>query len=246
MLLSEIYRLCNYISNKHDSGNAFTPGQYNSLLEILARNFFKKKVEESSYLELNRNISEQSALQTSKLMREFRKNEVIANGNNTSFEFAYLLGLHDDDNNTLIEFITEDEYHDRAGDSILAPGEDAPVAMIRDGVVEVEPATIANINISYYRYPLQPVCDYYIDADGVLQFLGQGETHVWQNGEIDSDGDARVAGDPDWDSRTQELEFNEDFHENFIQELLVRVGIRLNERDVMQYAKALEQEEKQM
>ena len=35
MDINEIYTTCNYISNKHKSGNAFTPNQFNSITEIL-------------------------------------------------------------------------------------------------------------------------------------------------------------------------------------------------------------------
>ena len=133
----------------------------------------------------------------------------------------------------------------RVGDSVMAPATDAPVAMERGDNLVIKPDGIT-INMSYYRYPNTPFLDYYIDANGVRQFLGAGVTHTWVNNETDSDGDAHNAGDADWSSLTVELEFGEDMHNDFMNDILSRVGVRLKEQAVVQMAETWKQEQKAM
>lgn len=245
MLIQDIYQLCNYISNKEKSGNAFTINQFNSLIEVMNRDFFKKKVEESGYFKEGR-IAHAEDIQSSKLMRELVVNEAIAVSGSASYTFAYILGLHDSDNDVLIEPISEEEYHDRVGDSVIAPSANAPVCMLRGDELVIKPDTIANIEISYYRYPNTPFLDYYIDVNDVIQFLGAGATHTWVTGEIDSSGVTHTTGDADWNSLTVELEFNADMHNDFMNDLLSRVGLRLEKAGVVQMAEQWKQEQKQM
>jgi hypothetical protein len=106
--------------------------------------------------------------------------------------------------------------------------------------------TITNVSLSYYRFPNTPVLDYYINTSGVIQFLSEGATHTWTTGETDSTGTVRTTGDPDWTSLTAELEYNEDMHEDFMNEILSRVGIRLHRPELAQYAEMLKNEQKQM
>jgi len=244
MILSGIYQLSNYISNKEKSGNAFTPKQFNSLIEILNREFFKSKVEESGYFESRADHIEH--LQSSKLMRELRVNETIAASGSASYTFAYFLGATDNDTSYKIELVSEDEYHDRVGDSVIAPSSTAPIAMLRGDNIIVKPDSVANVNLSYYRYPSTPFLDYYIATSGIIQWLGAGVTHTWTTTEIDSSGTAHTTGDADWSSLTVELEFNSDLHDDFQNEVLSRVGIRLKEPQITQYAESMKAQQKQM
>lgn len=246
MNINEIYTLCNYITNKDVSGNAFTPNQFNDIVEILNRPFFKKKVEESGYFENRKSMSYNDTLNTSKNLHKFIVNETIAAAGGTTYTYAYFLGASDSDTDFLIELIEEAEYQDRVGDSILAPSASAPVAMERGDNVVIKPDTVANVNLSYYRFPTDPFLDYYIDVNGAIQFLSAGATHTWTTSEIDSSGTTRTTGQPDWTSLTVELEYNEDMHEDFMNEILSRAGVKLKEGQITQYAEAMKAEQKNM
>jgi len=120
------------------------------------------------------------------------------------------------------------------------------VMLVRNNNIDVFPASVANINISYYRYPNTPILDYYIDVNGVKQFLAVGAVHVWATGEIDSAGTTHTLGDANWTSLTVELEFNEDTHSDFMNDILSRAGVRLKEQAVVQMAEQWKAEQKQM
>ena len=243
MDLLDIYQLCNYISNKEKSGNAFTPNQFNGIIDILNRDFFKKKVEESGYFDEGLK-SYNYPLTGSKNLHRFIHNETIAPAAATTYTFAYPLGATITATGVQVEFISEQEYNDRVGDSVIAPSATAPVALERGNNIYTEPNV--NIDLSYYFYPDTPQLDYYIDINGIIQYLDEGDTHVWATGEIDSSGDAHTIGDPDWASLTVELGYNSDMHNDFMNEILSRVGVRLGKQGVTQMAETWKQEQKQM
>ncbi|MHC4634870.1 MAG: hypothetical protein ACYSYU_06630 [Planctomycetota bacterium] len=246
MDLNEIYTLVNYISNKHKSGNAFTPNEFNSLIEILNHDFFKKKVEESGYFNQDKLSKPKAELYASKFMRSLIVNETVSTSGSLTYAYAYWLGAHDSGNNVEVDLITEAEYHDRIADSVMVPSANAVCAVERATEIDVYPASVLNINISYLRYPDTPFLDYYFNTTGYIQFLAAGATHVWATGEIDSARTTHTVGDGNWTSLTVELEFPTDMHSDFMNDILSRVGIRLKEAQITQAAEQWKAEQKQM
>jgi hypothetical protein len=246
MDLNEIYSIANYIANKHKSGNAFKVNQFNSLIEIITPDFFKKKAEESGYFHRSKLSAEIKELYSSKFLREFVINETISTSGSLTYEYAFWIGAHDSDNDVFVELVSEDEYHDRISDAVMVPAADNVIAVERATTVDVYPASVANINVSYLRYPATPFLDYYIDTNSIIQFLSAGETHTWATGEIDSAGTTHTVGDADWSSLTVELEFVKDMHDDFMNEILSRVGVRLEKAAVTQMAEQWKAEQKVM
>ena len=246
MDISEIYNTANYVSNKHKSGNAFTINQFNALIDLINPDFFKKKAEESGYFNKSKLSVEIKELYSSKFLRTLIINETVATVGAFTYAYAFWVGAHDSDNDVLVELVTEDEYHDRMSDSVMTPAADCICAVERATEIVVYPASISNINVSYLRYPATPFLDYYIDGNGIMQLLAAGATHVWVTGEIDSSGAEHTVGDADWSSLTVELEFVEDMHMDFFNEVLSRVGIRLKEPMITQAAEQWKLEQKAM
>ena len=256
MDLYDIYQTCNYISNKHKSGNAFTINQFNSLVELINTDFLKKKVEESGYFEGGR-LDYNNPVRSSKIVGQFVEYEDGILLSDTPVTSAYPIfvpiGMHVDNTaREKIDIISEEEFHDRYGDSVIGFGVSTQslAAVFRDGGIYVYGAdalpALSEGTLSYYRYPVTPFLDYYIDVNGVIQYLDVGDTHVWATGEIDSDGDAHTLGDANWASLTTELEYSIDYHMDILNEILSRVGIRLKEPQLTQYAEAMKAEQKQM
>ena len=91
MNIQYIYQLSNFISNKHKSGNAFKINDFNLLIEILNRDFFKKKVEESGYFENRQNMSYNDALRGQGTTTERHNYEFIDTSVEPGKEYTYLL-----------------------------------------------------------------------------------------------------------------------------------------------------------
>jgi hypothetical protein len=59
-----------------------------------------------------------------------------------------------------VEPLTEDQYSDRAGNSIKEPTAKNPVCLIRSDGIYVYPTSIPQVDFAYIRYPVDPVFDY--------------------------------------------------------------------------------------
>jgi hypothetical protein len=88
----------------------------------------------------------------------------------------------------------------------------------------------------YIKYPDIPFMDYYIDVNGVYQFLEENDIHLWDDGEIDSYGNSHNAGDSNYTSRTVELNWKKQDRIKIAERILRTMGVRLNEKQLFEYA----------
>lgn len=254
MLISEIYELVNYISNKHQSGEALKINRFNQLIEIFNRDFFKKKIEEFEVFRKRGSPPPEQAYFNTKLLRELKRIQTVAVGGdkriNTvadlTYEFAYLIGIvgYFGGRRRTVDLITDEEYQDRWEDSILNYENVPFVTIAGNNIYFSWGGSVNPVEVTYYSFPADPLCDYYIDVNGVMQFLSAGESHVWATGEIDSSGTTHTLGDPNYNSQTVELVYNEDKHFEFLLNLLSICGIKLEKQLVTQYAEMAKAEER--
>jgi len=252
MNVSEIYTLVNYIANKDKSGLAFKINRYNQILEILDPDFFKRKIEEFELYRRGSETPPNEAMFSSKLLRDLKRIETVTvpvNNRiniNTLTRFAYAIGMigYKGGRYLKIEFVSDEEYDDRREDSILDPYDDNPIATMAQNFIYITWAGFAtrDVELAYYSYPETPFCDYYLDVNGVMQFLNAGATHVWVTGEKDSSGVAHTIGDANWTSLTVELTYEIDLHWEFMMNILTAAGIKLEKPIVTQYAEAMKAE----
>lgn len=140
--------------------------------------------------------------------------------------------------------LVDDDTFMMMQDSVLdEPTESYPIARFTNGYIEYLPTTLDqnNFTFSYLAYPTVPYYDYYIDVNGVLQYLGAGATHTFVNGEEKSDGTV-ISASVSYTSQTVELDFNEEDKLKVAYRILRAVGIPIDEAGVYQYAQQLSQE----
>jgi len=252
MNVSEIYTLVNYIANKNQSGESFRINRYNQILEILDPDFFKRKIEEFELYRRGSETPPNEAMFSSKLLRDLKRIEVVTvPGNNrinitTLTRFAYAIGMlaYKGGRYPKVEFVSDEEYDDRREDTVLDPYDDNPIATMAGNFIYLTWQGFAtrDVEVTYYSYPQTPYCDYYLDVNGVMQFLDAGESHVWATREIDSLGVTHTLGDPNWASRTVELAYEIDLHWEFMMNILSAAGVKLEKPQVTQYAEAMKAE----
>jgi len=111
-----------------------------------------------------------------------------------------------------VELVDDDIFMMRQTSVIEIPSVDYPIGRFITSYIEYLPSTLDqnNFTFSYLRNPTVPFYDYYIDANGVVQYLIVGATHTWVTGETDSSGVVHTTGDADWNSLTVELDYEED------------------------------------
>ena len=64
----------------------------------------------------------------------------------------------------------------------------------------------------------------------------EGVSHVWANNEIDSSGVTRAAGQPDYSSVGKELDYEPQYHYEFMMECLAQYAMSLNNANLIEYA----------
>ena len=86
---------------------------------------------------------------------------------------------------------------------------------------------------TYIAVPATPVFDYYVDANHQITYLAVGGSHTLLTGEYGSGGETAGAT---VNSSTVELAYSEVFHEDFMNELRNRVGLRMRDQIILQDA----------
>ena len=137
-----------------------------------------------------------------------------------------------------IDILSSPEVAQRNSSYIDAPSINFPVAEIIGSSINVYPATILTADLVYYRYPVVPVFDYYVDATGELVYLENGETHELTSGEVDSAGNTSGT----FTSASVELEWGDSEKIDITWLIIKNMGINLSRQDVMGIANNIQKE----
>lgn len=177
MTLFEQWELVNYIADKDYEGNVITPDRFKQLCVVVNMDLFKVKMGLPEDYQLGSPISRQYLDATQRLTDEtrFLKERLPAQAVSSGvvaypadyFSFnamRYGYQRQVDGSPKVIwkpvEPLTEDEYSDRAGNSIKEPTAKNPVCVLRDDGIHVYPISIVQVDFNYIRYPVDPVFDY--------------------------------------------------------------------------------------
>jgi len=88
-----------------------------------------------------------------------------------------------------IDLISSAEFSDRLGNSLTQPTAVYPVAYRDDDKLWVFGPTDGYVILDYYRYPTPEYFDYYVDANGNITYLTDGQaSYTLQAGEVARDG----------------------------------------------------------
>jgi len=165
------------------------------------------------------------------------------------FHFSAMSYVNSDGSYSPFDMVTKSEVIMRKVGTITAPSTSYPICYEFDNKLYLEPYDDSlDLNISYLRCPTDVILDYYIDANGVYQYLGASSGHNWLDGEYDSDGDEHnsgsvsVSGSYDYTSQTTESEWNEDDQLKILEYVLRDVGISVDQMGIYQYADAQKNE----
>ncbi|MFA5409587.1 MAG: hypothetical protein WC343_12525 [Bacilli bacterium] len=143
---------------------------------------------------------------------------------------------------TEISLVKEEEKDYRLVQAIGQRPERYPVAVLRGDNVYIWPKNITPVSLTYYKEPVVPFLDYYIDADDNNVYLAQGATGISvPSGGTTSGG---VAGPTVVSSNTIEMDIPIDLYFEFMNHILSALGIRIGADNISQYAELQQQKEK--
>jgi len=249
MTLNEIRLYLDALLNTDSLGGNLNLKEYNYLLKDESNNFFKEKAEEL-YSTQRAGALAPDMVYASKIMRPFIKESTvtpvlgIVNLSTLLTSYAYFINartasaysgqIRD------IPLITHDSFNNMISNLLATPIKKNPVCTIDENNLRIRPTNITSVIINYLRFPATPVFDYYIDANDNVVYLAVSSNHTLTTGETGSAG--QTSGTIVY-SATVELEFGADFHPEFVQRLVRRLGLPERDQVVLQQGMIDKQEQ---
>lgn len=232
---NDIYNLVNFIIRKDSKGQPLTRENFSLQLDIQGLAYFEELYDQ---YEREQEITDS--------LRRFKvtNSSLVAYSTNSltlPTNYAHSGYLYYKKGGTDVKpvyLVDDDKFMMRQDSFIEEPTSDYPIARFTTDYIEYLPSTLDenNFTFSYLRYPNTPYYDYYIDANGVVQYLAEDEVHSWSAGEYDSSGNLKVGTEPNYTSLTEELDFNEEDKLKVAYKILKAVSIPIDEAGVFQYA----------
>lgn len=166
--------------------------------------------------------------------------------------------------NKPVELISAAEYVRRCSDVLAPPMEENYVAYIEEGdsthqkgdsygdpvayyetgrwILCFPRLTTGTWGMFYIRKPTDPFLDYYIDADGDIQFMSEptAGNHTLAVGEVYRDGTTTGT----MTSATVELTIPIEFHDRFMERLIERLGLKDRDNMTLGYGMSKDQQDK--
>jgi hypothetical protein len=164
--------------------------------------------------------------------------------------------------NKPVELISAAEYVRRCTDVLAPPMEENYVAYIEEGdsthqkgdspggvlcetgrwILCFPQLTTGTWGLFYIKKPTDPFLDYYIDADGDIQFMSEptAGNHTLAVGEVYRDGTTTGT----ITSATVELTIPIEFHDRFMERLIERLGIKDRDNMLASYGISKDQQDK--
>ena len=246
---NDILNLINFTIRKENKGNPLTRNNFTLLLKIHGDGHYEMLYDQ---YERTQEISDS--------LRRFKSEKSGAELGFTKYTIdiptdyghsGYLYYKKSGTDIKPINIVDDDQFMMRQNSLIEAPSTDYPIARFTTDYIEYLPTTLDQnyFTFSYLRKVTPAFYDYYIDANGVTQYLDEDEYHNWGEGETDSSGVVHSVGSAsvsvsgyDYQSQTVELDFEEEDKLKVAYRILQAVGIPIDEAGVFQYAEQLKAE----
>jgi len=238
---NDILNLINFTIRKENKGNPLTRNRFSDLLKIHGLEYY-----EILYDRYEQTKEMSDSLRRFKTQKTGLSELPVSNNKITlPDDYAHEGTLYYKKDGTDIKPVylaTDDQFMMMQASVLDVPTEDYPICRLIDGYIEYRPTTLTTtyFTLDYLRYPVEAVYDYYIDVNGVTQYLAEGATHTWTAGQIDSSGTPHSSGT--YNSLTKELDFNEEDKLKVAYRILQAIGVTNDEAGVYQYAQQLKME----
>ena len=242
MTLNELYNLANYIVKVHNKGQTLTPNKFEELWNRRQIDYFKEV-----YNRFEGTTGITDTLRPFKTIIDQNDVTVISDTYfalpSNYFHFSSLSYIDTDGTYIPFDMVTKSESIMRKTSFVTAPSLSYPICYEFNNNLYIEPYDNSyEFLLSYLRYPLDVVLDYYVDATGNFQYLGASSGHNWVDGEYDSDGDEQtsasvsISGSYEYTSTTVEPEWNNDDRLKILEYILRDVGISIDQMSIYEYA----------
>lgn len=236
MTNENIRDIINTILRKDFKGGFLSIPKFNNLLSVGNYEVFDKEMDK---YEMSQEVTDAIYLFKKEATGLSITNDVLSIPDDFA-RHRFLIYKKDGTEQRKFDIVTDGEWGDRMMSYITIPTESYPIAMYEGGGIKLSPTGLNGnyIIYGYFRFPLTPVFDYYMDANDNIKYLAAGESYTLQANEVGSLG--QVSGTVN--SLTIEMEWNEDMKLKVMVRILAALGVTMSEQGIYQYAKIIEQE----
>lgn len=243
MTLKEGFDYINYMIVKENSGGELTPQQLNTVLNAVNIEMFNKKVQDAQLYALQSKIPFDEAIQAFKILREFRTfagiTFIAGSYNLNSLPlYSHWIKLLANFNGFYreVEILTDRDLVNRRTNLLAKRLGEYPACELLGNTIMIYPSNIVSGEFTYLKRPTTPVFDYYLDQYQNLVYFPAGTTHVLVSGETGSQG--QTAGI--LTSLTVELTWNQDYHMDFFNAVLMKVSTKMADEQMKQAVREIE------
>jgi hypothetical protein len=248
MTLYEQYNLVNFIVKSTEKGRTLTVVEFEDLYNRRQVDYFQEQ-----YRMFEANTANTDILRLFKTLLTQSDISIISNSYfalpSNYFHFSSISYIDSDGKYYPFDMVTKDQVIMRKSSTLTIPSTTYPICYEFNNNLYLEPySSTLNINFQYLRYPNNVVLDYYINTNGEVVYLEEGQGINWDDGDTDSeggehsDGSFSASGSYQYTSLTTESEWNEDDQFKIIEYILRDVGVSMNEQGVYQFANVVKNE----
>ena len=234
MTVCEILRYIRYMANKPQKGNALSPQEYN--LSLQDANVFVFNDELSKF-----NTGDVIPEVLRRFLTPITAGTITAGVYTLPSDFAEIATVAftvSVGGAVKLGRFVSDSAASRMRTSTVYKLQENPIAVMRSGTVQVYPTNAADFQFQYLREPLQPVYDYYMDANLNEVCLAYGQSYTLGAGETGSDG--TTSGGVT--SNTIELDWDNEIHPRIVSYIARDLGLNIREGDLVQFANMKKEE----
>lgn len=228
MLINDIYKFLQFVSNKNQGSGYLSPDDYNIAVQAAQLRLQNKLMSPLGDEALARTTIEIEAL------APFKKKLILnVNGGNVDKPSDYLYPLaissiyydNDTPSEVAVEMVREDELASRLMSNLKAPSTRFPIASNRGNKFYIYPENTQQIRLSYIQQADAPFWNYTLSASGVPQFAETGGVLTNPN---------------DGSNDSTDFTFGYDDFNDLVFEIAQDFGISVREQDLFQFSKIQE------
>jgi len=229
----DIYQILNYLVNKNQAGNTFTPSEFELILNHSSKKLFKRRLGLPEEYQLGSTLTQQGYALTTRMLMDLSDFVVTMDGDsspNLTFVSGsatipqYLLypvgmiyklakeGCDEGYNNVEAELVSEAEYMMRKTSDLKKISFSYPIYRFVGNTIKIMPKEITTVDFSYLKTPVE----------AIFATTTNGTT-----GEVEYDA-----------ASSTELEWNDLAKLDIISIILSSVGLNLRSNEILQIAEA--------
>jgi len=234
----DIYKFILFAANKSSIGGYIRPTDYNNQLKINSSVLLREVLGITNDWGLGQPISQKQKGYSTLLddkTKPFKKRATLSfSGGVSALPSDYYTydSIRVDGALEGVEVLFGGEVARRLSSYIDVPDTEYPVGEFVGDTFEIYPSTILSAKLIYYRNPITPVFDYYIDANGVINYLDEGATYILQTDEVGSAG--QTSGTVT--SSSVEMEWRDQEKMDIAWMICRNFGINIQRQDLTTYA----------